>query len=360
VFVLGFSGCDPSDLAKDFIGEETPVPEEPKDPPGGGGLLGGSKYVPTGNLVSAPDIILADKSIKEKFKGSQGKTGQDGVTKAFLELSAFIKKNGLTNGATQNVIKLGDYIDLEGGLRVENYNQAGAFWSEYDIHWDKDLKLGEEEVGKMMRLIVVGINSFQPKSPNKYQYQGTDTPPQHVVFQFQHVPVVRYMNPVAKNEGGYPDSEMRKYLTPVKDGSTVVAGTGNFLAGLLEAGLPEDVLWGPSRLMATKLEEPGTVIDDLLWLPTEREMFGDRLYSVAAVETETTQARLEYYAEASLKKLSSGILGYPDVSGGKSQSYWLASMYGGEGDGSTDFCRPTSGNPYNGTAVSPLGVYGGQ
>jgi hypothetical protein len=245
VFVLGFSGCDPSDLAKDFIGEDpgtdNPEPDDPVDPipPLGGPVA----YVPTGNLVS--DLIPADHSIKQKFKGSKDKTGLEGVRKAFLELSAFIKGNGLMNGTTQNVIQLGDYIDLEGGLLVHPYNKAGGFFSgDADNHWDEDLTLDDANVGKMMRLIVVGINSFQPKSYPPYQYQGTDTPPQHVVFQFQHVPVKRPMNTSGGNADGYPKSEMRKYLTPLDDDDE----SGKFLAGLLEAGLPEAVLWGPRGL----------------------------------------------------------------------------------------------------------------
>jgi hypothetical protein len=305
--------------------------------------------------------VLKDKSIKAKFEGSKDKTGAEGVREAFLELSAFIKNGGLTNGVTQNVIQLGDYIDLEGGLAVFNYNKAGSFWSESDIHWDSGLTLDDAGAGKMMRLIVVGINSFKPKSPYAYQYQGKDTPPPHVVFQFQHVPVTRRMNETGSSADGYPKSEMRKYLTPVKDSNgAVVTGSGNFLAGLLEAGLPKDVLWGLSRRMATDKTKGTAIIDDLLWLPTEREVYGGwnqgYFYSV---ETEITQAWLEYYTSAkSAKKLSKDITNYPEVTAAR--QYWLASMYGVDED-TTKFCTSSgsSGNPSSLGAGYTIGVYGG-
>jgi hypothetical protein len=326
-------------------------------------VLGGTPDDPapvaTGELVS--DLTPAEKSIKQKFVGSAGKMGLEGVEAAFLELSAFIKGNGLTNGKTQNVIQLGDYIDLDGGLLVHSYNNAGAFFSESDIHWGENLTLTNNDLtesdqpvsmGRMMRLIVVGINSFQPKSSSpKYAYQGTDTPPPHVVFQFQHAPVTRPMNTSGGNADGYPASEMRKYLTPVED----VPGSGNFLAGLVEAGLPEAVLWGPSRLMATNGTQ-GTPIADLLWLPTEREMFGEQeqTNSVVAVETETTQARLEYYTNNVFRmKLSKDCDGYPSAT--KTQTYWLASMFGGEGD-PTDFCASKSGASNHTLAGNANGV----
>jgi hypothetical protein len=59
-------------------------------------------------------------SIKEKFDIQLD--GAAGVTAVFQELSAFIKKDGL--GVNFNVIHLGDYIDLEGGLEVSWYSAS--------------------------------------------------------------------------------------------------------------------------------------------------------------------------------------------------------------------------------------------
>jgi hypothetical protein len=40
------------------------------------------------------------------------------------------------------------------------------------------------------------------------------------------------------------------------------------------------------------------LVEDKLWLPTERELFGNRTNSNATYETEANQARLEYYTTA--------------------------------------------------------------
>jgi hypothetical protein len=313
----------------------------------------------TGNLVSNPDN-LAGKNIKLKFKGSEDKTGTAGVKAAFEELSAFIKKDGLTNGKTQNVIKLGDYIDLEGGLEVLAYPGDGG---------DGGGDFNYDGTSEYTRLIVVGINSFQPKSPNQYQYQGKDTPPPHVVFQFQNAPVARRMNQDDTNAGGYPASEMRKYLTPV----TGVSGSGNFLAGLNNAGVPKGVLWEPARVMVAKKENPNETetIHDLLWLPTEYEMFG-KLEEPASEEPEATQVQLAYYTDA--KKTNNKLykarkteeyLGFPVMGENDSPPYWLASAV--KDPNTKAFCEVNIN-----TGISPIGaksvcsvvpafcVYGGQ
>ena len=91
------------------------------------------------------------------------------------------------------------------------------------------------------------------------------------------------MNSSDTNTGGYRDSELRLYVK------------GNFLDGLTGAGLPAGVLWTPKRIVSAK-EATASELSGLLWLPTEREMFGNRIASVDADETASNQARLEYYA----------------------------------------------------------------
>jgi hypothetical protein len=96
----------------------------------------------------------------------------------------------------------------------------------------------------------------------------------------------------ATNAGGYAASYMRKYLV------NVGGSGGPFLTGLINAGVPDAVLWAPKRYVATGAYQVGVsagLIEDKLWLPTEREMFGSNTYSNAAYETETNQARLAYY-----------------------------------------------------------------
>jgi hypothetical protein len=148
--------------------------------------------------------------------------------------------------------------------------------------------------GRLCRLIVVGVNSFHSgKGYNgAYTMEENDGTP-HVVFQFQHIPVMRRMNATDTNEGGYAASEMREYLVPVDNDSA----SGRFLAGLKNAGVPENVLWGPKRVLSAGPNGAGSVtISDKLWLPTLREMcgFGSRS---ADGETAENQAWLEYYED---------------------------------------------------------------
>jgi hypothetical protein len=130
--------------------------------------------------------------------------------------------------------------------------------------------------------MVVGINSFKPNGA----YAGVTGAPDHYVFQFQNVPVLRQMHGSKTNSMGYEGSAMKSWLI------------GNFLTGLTSAGVPLPVLWAPTRYVANKggSSANGThTITDKLWLPTEWEMFGSNTNSLSALETAANQARLEYY-----------------------------------------------------------------
>jgi hypothetical protein len=256
--------------------------------------------------VSKPVTVVgvadsATASIKAKFGVTTA--GATGVRDTFNELHAFIQAGGLT---APSVIRLGDWIDLAGGLAVEAYNGGGGNFS-YSGSSD------------YTRLIVVGINSFHSgrgtfpggngqtangttqngQTGGQYTVTANDGIP-HVVFQFRHIPVARRMNATDTNTGGYLASEMRQYLIQ------------KFLPGLKTAGVPEAALWAPLRYVSAK----GSVseIQDALWLPTEREMFqngkdgyNDGPLAEAAYETAANQARLEYYTDdASRKKLYAG------------------------------------------------------
>jgi hypothetical protein len=299
-------------------------------------------------------------NIKEKFGVTQ--EGKDGVYEAFRELSAFIEKGGLTDPKTKDVIKLGNYIELEGGLSVEPYLEEGGYSSADDPGWDTEITGSGVSMGQMNRLIVVGINSFKDNGSYKYPKGSSEPDPSdHVVFQFQNVPVQRRMNANNDNAGGYPKSDMRKYLTE------------NFFAGLEKAGVPTDVLWGPSRVMATKRSPETETINDLLWLPTEREIYGDISYlnddivfnRSAAAETEANQAKLAYYRQKfldewgtltkddfmRLQKASKTTSNYPNVGNTRSPQYWLASA---SNDTSEFFCVVDA----NGTpGVNRAGAY---
>jgi hypothetical protein len=137
-----------------------------------------------------------------------------------------------------------------------------------------NVDLGEN--GKLLRLIVVGIDSFTATNKDS---------PAHVVFQFQNIPGMRRMNGSDSNAGGYRESEMRTYLT------------GNFLRGLIASGVPEGVLYAPTRYIANggRSATAADTLADRLWLPTEWELFGENCLSNSTWETGANQARLEYY-----------------------------------------------------------------
>jgi hypothetical protein len=273
-------------------------------------------------------------SIKDKFGVTLD--GTEGVAATFNELSAYIQAGGLEY--EDNVIQLGDWIDLEGGLQVAAYpgsdgNGGGGFTRPYQ---DTDEYTGDERL--LLRLIVVGINSFHSgrgmadsdtitqNGDTNGQYAVTDndnTP--HVVFQFQNVPVARRMNPNETDiTGGYAGSEMREYLVPLEGKE----GSGRFLAGLTEAGVPDDVLWAPKRFVSVKGEDGPGEISDLLWLPTERELFGGNTNSASADETAANQARLEYYDSQPARVKTNPDPGW--------RFYWEASPNSGLTPG---FCR---------------------
>jgi hypothetical protein len=261
-------------------------------------------------------------SIKGKF--GIGAEGKDAVEAAFSELHAYIQNGGLAK--YPDAIRLGDWIDLEGGLAVDAYNDTGGFSHDAEKAVE-EVKNQGQPWGTLCRLIVVGINSFNTVN-------GNNMP--HVVFQFQNIPVIRRMNATNTNEGGYAASEMRTYLA------------GNFLAGLKNAGVPENVLWAPERVLSAGIDGTGAVtISDKLWLPTERELFQDGKsliyigYDInntfilgpfsANGETAGNQARLEYYTDNNIRRKTwCGDLAirnnyYPDMESGYGWMYWTGS-----------------------------------
>jgi hypothetical protein len=309
---LLFAGCD---FVNKVLGTEDDSDSGPKE--GAEESPWKGVPVPTAGSLS---------SIKAKF-GIQ-LDGAEGVTAAFQELSAFIKKGGL--GVNYNVIRLGDYIDLEGGLTVAPYGVkftvvGGTGNSLTDENRGKiSLQYNANDNLQLLRLVVVGINSFRSGGTyNKTENNGVA----HVVFQFQNIPGVHIMNPGVTvsngyNTGGYAASEMREYLVPVE----AVTDSGNFLTGLVNAGVPAGVLWGPTRYMATvgkgNVAQDVTTINDLLWLPTQFEMTGASEEDGTGMfaENGTNQVRLEYYTagtEAAAKRVKSGLSSLTD--------YWLSS-----------------------------------
>jgi hypothetical protein len=272
----------------------------------------------SGYSISPVSRNVRTRASKASIKANFGVTapGAEGVAQTFTALHEFIQAGGLDKQS--GVIKLGDWIDLEGGLTVAAYgsgNNTGGF--------SHDAKKAVEAVkrqgqpwGTLCRLIVVGINSFH-SGQGAYTVMVNDNTP-HVVFQFQNIPVRRRMN-AASTDGGYAVSEMRTYLTE------------NFLAGLNKAGVPDEVLWAPERVLSVGIKRTGNAaIKDKLWLPTEREMFQDGKNPfdgpyASDGETAENQARLEYYTDntSRAKAWCGNIFYYPDMEDG--DSYWMSS-----------------------------------
>jgi hypothetical protein len=197
--------------------------------------------------------------------------GANGVAATFNAVHDFLQTcdNGNAEGRRERIaqrVMLGDWIDLP---RLTVRGDAGGGAIDTD-----NVDLGGN--GKLLRLIVVGIDSFAATNRDA---------PAHVVFQFQNVPGSHRMNATDTNAGGYRGSGMRVYLA------------NNFLRGLIAAGVPERVLYAPVRRIANG--GPGAsaadALTDWLWLPTEREVFGGRAWSNTTWETAANQARLEYY-----------------------------------------------------------------
>jgi hypothetical protein len=307
--------------------------EEP-DSPNGGPVSPDPPGDPDPVWLGKPVAGAADiASIKAKFDVKL--TGIAGVNAAFNELHAYIQNGGLATA--DNVIHLGDWIDMEGGLTVEPYGIGGGGFAYTDEDAVQEVTLEGALHGTRCRVIVVGINSFSSTKGSNSDYgitvnDGVD----HVVFQFQNIPVQRQWSNNSWS-GGYEKSEMRAYLT------------GNFLAGLEAAGVP-DVLWSPERVVAKGGDKEGaTKVTDALWLPTEREMiFGiadhpsfDSMSQYS--ETSSNQAWLEYYTDndSRCKK---------NVTDTSDDNYWLASpSYAFDIHDNAYFCYVTE----NGT-IGPL------
>jgi hypothetical protein len=265
-------------------------------------------------LIDSPDLAV-------KFS-AQG-TDKNLVEDIFVRIHEYLDR--LDPALVGDGIKLGDYLDLP-DLSVmddEAVPNQGALSTRIA---NDDLGVN----GKLLRLIVVGINSFNPGANNALYQGGVDEPFAHIVMQFQNLPVQRSIKGIYPQ--AYVGSEMQLYLT------------SSFIAGLQDAGVPVDddtIIWGPTRKICNTAQRDLDIITDKLWLPTEWEMFGNGPYSYGAyskttVEDVTNQAYLEYY-NSDLKRIKYN-------SKGSAYSYWEASPYSGNSYG---FCSVSS----NGSAA---------
>jgi hypothetical protein len=209
-----------------------------------------------------------------------------------------------TDDMEGNPVRLGDYIDLP-SLSVTGDGGGGS------ISGGNAVIAGH---GTVLRLMVVGINSFNRRSSQPDGH--TNTP--HLVFQFQNLPGMHRMYASDTNEYGYMGSEMRTYIID------------NFLTGLKASGVPEEYMWEVIRVITDGWSNV-ELVSDKLWLSTEREQHGEATYS-RAEESAANQAYLEYYS-APVKRTKY-------VANGTAESYWNASA---KKESDTNFCIVSQG-----------------
>jgi hypothetical protein len=219
------------------------------------------------------------------------------IKDAFYALHCYINDTTKFNSSTisdtiGNVVHLGDYIDLV-SLTVSADTGGGGVYEASNTVLSS---------GTLLRLTVVGINSFNRRGEQPTDY--VDTP--HVVFQFQNVPGIRRANNGRNITTGYKNSEMRSYII------------NKYLPGLKTAGVSDDWLFAPKRKIHYNGTGTADVLEDLLWLPTERELFYTANYSYSS-ETANNQAYLEYYNDAT-KRVKYNKSGTAVI-------YWEASPY---------------------------------
>jgi hypothetical protein len=238
-------------------------------------------------------------------------TGADGVTATFTELHNLI---GSGNFAT--IIKLGDWIDLP-------YLQVAGYPVDDDTDGNGKIDIASNTTwggdhGELLRLIVVGINSFN-------NINGNNTP--HVVFQFQNSPGTRRMEATPTSSNGYLNSGMRAYLN-------------GFLAGLINAGVPDAFLWAPSRRIANKgyRADAVDIIDHKLWLPTYWEMFGPNNGHHTTFETSDNQTSFTEFYSDNAKRIKYTASNQAEAAH-YYPAYWLASPYSNSSDAFSGVCN---------------------
>jgi hypothetical protein len=288
-------------------------------------------FLPTGiGYTIAGSLTTQDLMVKFGIKTSGygiANITVDNVRDTFKALHYYINDttraqaftSATKSGTSGSVVHLGDYIDLP-SLTVTAYGGTGADFGAINMSANAEFTDPLSNPRARLRIIVVGINSFWTSSNGSYSHPSTNNVA-HVVFQFQNLPGKQKMNLTETNAGGYAASLMRKYLVPTGD-----AGSGNFLAGLTAAGVPQGVLWGPKRSMAKEATDVSgadcNVITDLLWLPTEREQLSgmDIAYHPRS-ETAANQTFLEYYTGGAYSTLIKyNMTAVYDI-------WWLASPY---------------------------------
>jgi hypothetical protein len=251
--------------------------------------------------------------------------GPEGVEATFRALHDYLEflrtevgEDAINELKVENFIRLGDYVDLP-FLTVDGYQGADDTEPLGVINEEKNIYLGDNK-GWLLRIIVVGRNSFNPGAAgNRYYKGGVEEAMPHLVMQFQNLPVKRGMS--GTGPMAYKGSDMRKYLVKVSDPE--VLEEGNFTKGLIMAGVPmaDDIIWAPNREISNTAQDGVDPIKDKLWIATEWELFGVGIMSNHTLENQYNQTFLEYYLQEGSK------VKYPQTS---PADYWTASPVAGD------------------------------
>jgi hypothetical protein len=215
----------------------------------------------------------------------------------------------------------GDYLRLKSftlSSATKNGTGGNVSYVGFDVPSDSALSTGTR-----LQLTLVEKDPYLGKNGNTKR---------HLEFQFQNLPSDSYhvMNATNSTTGGYFACALRQWIID------------SWRTALINAGIPEDMLFKPKRLVSSGTTT-AIILEDDIYLPTEWEMFGSRNYGNTA-ENDGTQVHLSYYDGASKRiKYDRGNNAY---------HYWLASVYTG-----SHFCIVNSnGNASANAAYSTRGV----
>jgi hypothetical protein len=208
------------------------------------------------------------------------------------------------------------------------------------------------DFGASTRLIVIGINSFQDLNDNG------NVP--HAVFHFR----LGVMNGSA-TVGNYAGSAMQNFFN---DATIFENGAPKgFLAGLIEAGIPEALIWAPNRVIANGCgNATGPVtITDKVWLHTEYEVFGSTTKGYPEYEDSSNQASFPWF-EGNNNGNSNRIKYYPSGTPSSSMPEFgteiqsvtaTANMLGSPAKQQSNLCSVTTSGVINDGTISATRCY---
>jgi hypothetical protein len=259
-------------------------------------------------VVTLPVDLYVEHSLKTKLGITTSGNSIAVVTEVFTALHEYIAAGHLS-GANEKDIGIGDYVNLD-SLKVTDTVVSGYAGGSFNI---MNAVLPNEH-GTTLRLIVAGVNSYKGLNGN-----GNTVADDHVVFQFQNIPVARRMEETNVPAAGYTGSEMRKYLSPA---GGFESSSGCFYNGLVAAGIPAAVFYSPRRAVSggTGIE----IIEDPVWLPTARELnalaineaAGEETPQILDAEAAADQPIFGYYSAVTIPKYQAS---------GSAFSYWTGS-----------------------------------